>query len=93
VMAADGTTKVVLVNFEASTGLNVTVDAGAAVSGATALYLRGASLTATSGITFGEADVTGSGTWSPKAPYTLSHTGNSFTVPVPAASAVLITAR
>jgi hypothetical protein len=91
VSRADGTTVVVLVNGEASTGVNATVDVGAAVSSATAVYLRGASLTATSGVTLGEAPVNPDGTWSPKAPYTLSHTGNTLTVPVPAASAVMIT--
>jgi hypothetical protein len=73
--------------------VNATVDVGAAVSSATAVYLRGPSLTATSGVTLGEAPVNPDGSWSPKAPYTLSHSGNTVTVPVPAASAVLITVR
>lgn len=93
VTPADGSTVVVLVNCEASTGVNATVDVGTAVSSATATYLRGASLTATSGVTLGEASVSASGMWTPKAPYTLSHSGNTLTVPVPAASAVLITVR
>jgi len=93
VTPADGSTVVVLVNGEASTGVNATVDIGAAVSSATAVYLRGASLTATTGITLGETPVNPDGTWTPKAPFTLSHAGNTLTVPVPAASAVLITAR
>jgi hypothetical protein len=93
VTPADGSTVVVIVNGEASTGVNATVDIGAAVSSATAVYLRGPSLTATSGITYGEAPVKPDGTWVPQAPYTLSHTGNTLTVPVPAASAVLITAH
>ena len=93
VTPADGSTVVVLVNGEASTGVNATVDVGAAVSSATAIYLRGPSLTSTTGVTLGEATVTATGTWAPKAPYTLSHTGNTLTVPVPAASAVLITVR
>lgn len=91
VAPADGSTTIVLVNCEASTGVNVTVDAGAAVSSATAMYLRGPSLTSTTGVTLGEAAVSATGTWVPKSPYTLSHTGNMVTVPVPAASAVLIT--
>jgi len=93
VTPADGSTVVVIVNGEASTGVNATVDIGAAVSSATAVYLRGASLTATTGITLGETPVNPDGTWTPKAPFTLSHSGNTLTVPVPAASAVLITAR
>jgi hypothetical protein len=93
VTPADGSTVVVIVNGEESNGVNATVDVGAAVSDATAVYLRGPSLTSTSGVTLGEASVNPSGTWSPKAPFTLAHTGNTLTVPVPAASAVLITVR
>ena len=90
---ADGSTAVVLVNSEASTGVNATVDIGAPVTSASAIYLRGASLTATTGVTLAEAPVTPAGAWSPKAPYSLSHTGNTVTVPVPFASAVLVTAH
>ena len=93
VTPADGSTVVVLVNCEASTGVNATVDVGSAVSSATATYLRGPSLTATSGVTLGEAAVTANGTWTPKTLYALNHMGNTVTVPVPAASAVLITVR
>ena len=89
----DGSTAVVLVNSEASTGVNATVDLGSPVTTASAIYLRGASLTATTGVTLGEAAVTPAGEWSPKLPYTLGHSGNTITVPVPFASAVLITAH
>jgi len=89
----DGSTAIVLVNSEAATGVNATVDIGSPVTSASALYLRGSSLTATTGVTLGEAPVTAAGAWSPKSPYTLSHTGNTITVPVPFASAVLITAH
>lgn len=87
----DGSTSIVLVNSEASTGVDATVDIGSPVTTASAIYLRGSSLTATTGVTLGEAPVTPAGDWSPKSPYTLNHTGNTLTVPVPFASAVLIT--
>jgi hypothetical protein len=93
VTPADGTTKVILVNMEATTGVNATVDVGAAVASATAVYLRGPSLTSTTGVTLGEAPVTAAGAWSPKPAYTLTRSGMTFTVPVPAASAVLVTVR
>jgi hypothetical protein len=93
VTPSDGSTVVVIVNGEASTGVNATVDIGAAVSSATAVYLRGPSLTATTGVTLGDAPVNPDGTWNPKAPYTLAHSGNTVTIPVPAASAALITVR
>ena len=53
----------------------------------------GASLTATSGVTLGEAPVNPDGTWTPEGALHAAHTGNTVTVPVPAASAVMITAR
>jgi hypothetical protein len=93
VTPADGSTAVVLINMEAATGVNATVNIGAPVTSASAIYLRGASLTATTGVTLADAPVTPEGAWSPKAPYTLSSTGNTLTVPVPAAAAVLITAH
>jgi len=93
VTTAEGVTKVILVNFEATTGVNATVDVGAAVGSAFAIYLRGTSLTSTTGVTLAEAPVTATGTWAPKPPYTLARSGTTLTVPVPAASAVLITAQ
>ncbi len=93
VTPANGSTVVVIVNAEASTGVNATVDVGMAVSSATATYLRGPSLTSTTGVTLGDAAVTATGSWTPKAPYTLSHSGNTVIVPVPAASAVLVTVQ
>lgn len=93
VQLADGSTSIVVVNCDASKGIDATVDVGTAVTAASAIYLRGSSLTATSGITLGEAPVNADGTWSPKPAYTLSHTGTTLSVPVPASSAVLITAR
>jgi len=92
-MPADGGTAVVLVNSDASTGVNATVDIAAAVSSASAVYLRGGALDATTGITLGQAAVTQAGTWSPQPPYTLATAGTTLTLPIPAASAVLITVR
>ena len=93
VQLADGGTSIVVVNCDASKGLDATVDVGATVTSASALYLRGGSLSATRGITLGEAPVNPDGRWSPQPAYTLAHAGTTLTVPVPAASAVLITAR
>jgi len=93
IAGANGETSVVVVNSDASNGVNATVNVGAAVTSGAAIYLRGGSLTATSGITLGQGAVTSDGTWSPAAPYTLAVTGTTLAVPVPAASAVLITAR
>jgi hypothetical protein len=90
---ADGTTAVVLVNSDATTGVNATVDVGTAVASCSAIYLRGASLMATTGVTLAEAAVMPDGSWSPKPPYTPAHTGTTCTVPLPASAAVLVTAH
>jgi hypothetical protein len=91
VAPADGTTKVVLVNMEASTAVNATIDVGSAVTSAEGIYLRGTSLTSTTAVTLGEAPVTPSGTWSPQPPYTFTRADTTISVPLPAASAVLVT--
>jgi hypothetical protein len=90
---ADGTTAVVLVNSDATAGVNATVDVGTAVTSCSAIYLRGASLMATTGVTLAEAAVNPDGSWSPKPPYTPAHTGTTCTVPLPASTAVLVTAH
>jgi hypothetical protein len=90
---ADGSTRVVLVNSDGTSGVNATVDVGGgAVSSASAVYLRGPSLTATTGVTLAGAPVTPQGAWTPQPFYALAHAGNRITLPGPAASAVLITA-
>jgi hypothetical protein len=86
-------TRVVLVNSDATTGVNATVDVGAAVSTATAIYLRAPSITSTTGVTLAGAAVSPQGAWAPQPAYALPHAGTRITVPVPAASAVLITAQ
>ena len=90
---SDGSTRMVLVNTDASSSVNASVDLGAAVSTASAVYLRGPSLTATTGVTLAEATVTPQGGWVPKPPYALKHAGNVITVPLPPASAVLVSAN
>jgi hypothetical protein len=49
--------------------------------------------TSTTSVTLADAPVTPAGVWTPKAPYTLTRSGTTVTVPVPAASAVLITVK
>ena len=90
---ADGSTSVLLVNKDATSGVTAAVDIGAASSSATAVFLRAPSLDATSGVTLGEAGITPGGAWSPRAPYSLPIAGNVVSVVVPPASAVLVRAR
>jgi hypothetical protein len=93
VVLADGSTRVVLVNSDATNGVNASVDVGAPVTSASAVFLRGASLTAITGVTLAGAPVTPQGAWNPMPAFTLAHAGNLVTVPVPAASAALLSVR
>jgi len=89
----DGSTNLVLVNKDATTGVNASVDVGAPVTTASAVYLRAPSLTATTGVTFAGAGVTPGGVWSPHPPYDLPVKGNVITVVLPPASATLVRAK
>jgi hypothetical protein len=90
----DGFTSVVLNNRNDASGVNATVDLGAAVSGASAIYLQGTpagSLTAAAGnVTLAGAQVTVAGDWPRNAPYIQTVSGNTVSVYVPAASAALV---
>jgi hypothetical protein len=90
VAPADGTTNVILVNKDATTGVNATVDIGAAVTEADATYLQAPSLDAMNGATFAGAEVSPAGIWNPSPPFALSTAGNSIQVLVPPASAVIV---
>jgi len=91
---ADGSTSVVLVNKNAMTGVDVTVDLGAPVKSASAIYLQG---TAPNNLTVANVTVAGAtvspqGTWARNPPFTLPTTGNTVSVFVPPASAALVRA-
>jgi len=90
---SDGSTSVLLVNKDATDGVNAAVDIGVAATAATAVFLRAASVNASSGVTLGEAGITAAGGWTPRAPYSLPIHGTVIDVVVPPASAVLIRAR
>jgi hypothetical protein len=91
---ADGSTMVMLNNKSSTDGVAVTVDLGAAVTSASAIYLQGgtpSSLTApASAVTLAEAGVTAQGTWARKPPYIQKTMGNTVSVFVPPASAALV---
>jgi hypothetical protein len=91
---ADGSVMVVLNNKSSTDGVAATVDLGAPVTSASAIYLMGgtpSSLSApASAVTLAEAGVTAQGTWARKPPYIQKTTGNTVSVFVPAASAALV---
>jgi hypothetical protein len=81
----------IIVNKDATQNLHFTATCPSAVHSATLLELTGPSLQATSGVTIQGSPVHPDGSFSPKAPYTLSVSTDTLTGYVPAASAVLIT--
>ena len=93
VTPSDGSTRVVLVNKDATTTVHATIDVGKTVSGAALTRLQGPSLEATSGFTIGGVPVTPMGTWSPGPAEYACSTGNQPTVDVPPASAVVVRAK
>jgi hypothetical protein len=96
VAQADGSTNVVLVNKDPTSGVKASVDVGAAVSAASAITLQGPSppsLTATTGLTLAGAAISSTGAWTPNPPYALPATGNIVTVVVPPASAAVVHAQ
>ncbi|MDP9000663.1 MAG: glycosyl hydrolase family 79 C-terminal domain-containing protein [Myxococcota bacterium] len=93
ILQSDGSTNVALVNKDTTNGVNASIDVGAPVTSASAMYLQAPSLTATSGVTFAGAGVTPAGVWNQSPPYSLSKNGNVVTVVVPPASAALVHAQ
>lgn len=93
VAAADGSTSVLLVNKDATSAVNASVDIGVVPRAANALFLRGPSLGAQSGITLGDASVSADGVWTPRAPRALPVQGSVISVAVPPISAALIRAQ
>jgi hypothetical protein len=91
---ADGSTSVVLVNKNATTGVQVTVNLGSAVTSASAIYLEATpagSLSApAAAVTLAGAAVTPQGTWQRGAPFSQTTSGNTVSVFVPPASAALL---
>ena len=87
---SDGSTNVVLVNKDATNGVDAQVTLGSPVASASAVYLRAPSLASTSGVTLADDGVSPTGAWIPKAPYALTTTANGVAVTVPPASAALV---
>jgi hypothetical protein len=80
--------------------VNATVNLGAAVTSASAIYLQGmgtpsltAPATGPTGVILAGAAVTPAGAWTPNAPYLQTVSGNIVSVYVPPASAVLVHVR
>jgi hypothetical protein len=88
--SGDGSINVVLDNKDAASGVVASVDVGVAVRSASAIYLDGPSLGATTGVRLAGASISATGAWDPAPPYALSSAGRVVTVTVPPASAALV---
>ena len=91
---ANGFVGVVLNNKDATNGVNATVNLGAAVSSASAIYFQGTpagslSAPATS-VTIAGAPITAAGVWNRNPPYIQATSGSTVSVYVPPASAALV---
>jgi hypothetical protein len=90
----NGYKSVVLVNRNATMGVTATVNVGAPVTSASAIYLQGTpagSLSAGAGqVTLAGSTVTTDGVWNRGAPFTQATSGNTVTVYVPPVTAALV---
>jgi hypothetical protein len=90
VVGADKSLRVVLINKTADQDVTVQVNTGEKYGSASILRLMAPSLDAQDGITFGGSAVAADGTWTPTVSSTISPSNNSYSVALPAASAVLM---
>jgi hypothetical protein len=90
VLASDGSRRVVLVNKDANATSHVTVNLGEAATSATALFLTGTELSATSGFELAGTTVLPDGTFVPRSAADVPVSGSSLELDVPAASAALL---
>ena len=93
VAPADGSTSVLLVNKDPTCAVTASVNIGVSPRRANAMFLRAPSLTAQTGITLGEASISATGGWTPRAPTGLPLQGGVVAVVVPPAAAVLVRAQ
>jgi hypothetical protein len=91
--AANDALMLVLVNKDATTGIEATVDVGAPATEAAAIYLQAATLGATSGVTLAGAGVSAGGAWVPARPFRIAPADRKLLVPLPAASAAIVRVR
>jgi hypothetical protein len=87
---ADGSSALVLANRDATKNVAARVDLGKAATSARAIYLQAPTLSALTGTTLGGAPISAAGEWSATSSWALAVSGQTVTVTVPPASAVLV---
>jgi hypothetical protein len=90
VAGSDGETYVVVVNKDPVNTAVTAVELGAGAVRATPLVLAGTGLNATTGTTLGGSAISNNGAWTPAAAQPIAVTGDSVTVNVAPASALLL---
>lgn len=90
-LAPDGTLRVVAINNEVNTNVQVRITPGRTFRSAGTLRLTGPSLDATSGITYAGAAVGADGTWTPGTYSPVYTSGGVYAVSVPASSIAVVT--
>jgi hypothetical protein len=88
---SDGTTRIVLLNVDTLDTVLASVHPGTGFVQATALALRGTSIDSVRGVTLGGDTIGVDGSWSGASGTSLALAGDSLSVAVPPASALLIT--
>ncbi len=87
---ADASLALVLANHDATKNVSARVDLGKTATSARATYLQAPSLSAVIGTTLGGAPISADGAWTPTSSWALPVVGQTMTITVPAASAVLV---
>jgi hypothetical protein len=90
-LGPDGTLRVVAINNEVSTDVQVRITPGRTFRSAGTLRLAGPSLDATSGVTYAGASVGSDGSWVPGTYAPVYTTGSVYAVSVPASSIAVVT--
>lgn len=86
----DGGLNAILLNKDPTRTVAMNVITGVSATSFTPLWLRGTSLSASSGHTLGGSPITRDGNWSPQAEAALTATGGQLAVSLPPASALLL---
>jgi hypothetical protein len=90
-LASDGTLRIVAINNEAATNVQVRIAPGRTFRSAGTLRLTGPSLDATSGVTFAGTTVGSDGSWTPGTYSPVFTSGGVYSVSVPASSIAVVT--
>jgi hypothetical protein len=90
-LAADGTLRVTVINKDTVSSILARITPATSYRSATAQLLTAPSVHAETGVTFAGASVSTAGAWAPGTPYAIPGSNGTFSVPLSAASAAVVT--